>query len=111
MITFLKILFGIVFAGMCYEVVSTCLSHNLFKEWNYLGAIAWMRATLWDFYANILIIYVWVCYKEKNWALKILWLVLLFCLGSIASCGFVLIQLFRLKPHEGLKAFFAKQNG
>jgi len=111
MITFLKILFSIVFVGMCYEVIDTCLHHNLFNEWHMLGGIAWMRATLWDFYANILVIYIWVCYKEKNWALKILWLVLLFCLGSIASCAFVLIQLFRLKPGEGLKEFFGKQHG
>lgn len=111
MISFLKVLFSLVFVWMCYKVVDTCLHHNLFKEWDYLGGIAWMRATLWDFYANILVIYVWVCYKEKNWAFKIIWLVLLFCLGSIASCGYVLIQLFRLKPGEGLKELFAKQNG
>lgn len=111
MVTFLKILFSIVFAGICYEVISTCLTHNLFSEWNYLGSIAWMRATLWDFYANILVIYVWVCYKESNPGFKLLWLALLFCLGSIASCGYVLIQLFRLKPGEGLKDLLAKQNG
>jgi len=39
------------------------------------------------------------------------WLILLIALGSIASCAFVLIQLFRLKPGEGLKEFFGKQNG
>lgn len=111
MVTFLKILFSIVLVWMCYIVITTSLNHSLFKEWNYLGSIAWMRATLWDFYANELVIYVWICYKEKNWALKILWLVLLFTLGSIGSCLFVLIQLFRLKPNEGLKEFFAKQNG
>ena len=111
MINFLKVLFSVVFVWMCYEVISTCLSDNLFNEWHYLGAIPWMRATLWDFYANILVIYIWVCYKEKSWGLKILWLILLFCLGSIASCAFVLIQLFRLKPDEGLKEFFGKQNG
>lgn len=111
MVTFLKILFSVVLVWMCYTVITTSLNHSLFKEWNYLGSIAWMRATLWDFYANELVIYVWICYKEKNWALKILWLVLLFTLGSIGSCLFVLIQLFRLKPTEGLKEFFAKQNG
>ncbi len=109
MVAFLKVLISIVFIGMCYEVVSTCLSHNLFKEWHYLGSIAWMRATLWDFYANILIIFTWICYKEKNWSF-ILWFILLFCLGSIASCGYVLIQLFRLKPGDGMKELFSNQN-
>ena len=111
MISALKILFSIVFVWMCYVVISTCLAHNLFKEWDYLGSIAWMRATLWDFYANILVIYVWICYKEKNWVLKIVWLILLVTLGSLASCAYVLIQLFRLRDNEGLKEFFGRQNG
>jgi predicted permease len=111
MITALKIFFSLLFVWMCYTVVTTCLSHNLFKEWNFLGSIAWMRATLWDFYANVTVIFLWVCYKEKSIALKILWLILLVALGSIASCAFVLIQLFRLKPGEGLKELFGKKNG
>ncbi|MGZ3757949.1 MAG: DUF1475 family protein [Mucilaginibacter sp.] len=111
MITALKITFSLLFVWMCYVVISTSMSSNLFKQWDFLGAIPWMRATLWDFYANVLVIFIWVCYKEKNIALKVIWLVLLVTLGSIASCTFVLIQLFRLKPNEGLKEFFGKQNG
>ncbi len=111
MITFLKILFSSVFVWICYVVVTTCLQSNLFTEWDFLGSIPWMRATLWDFYANVLVIFVWVCYKEKHIALKVLWLILLVTLGSIASCAYVLIQLFRLKPNEGLKEMFSKQNG
>lgn len=110
MITFLKVLFSIVWLWMCYVVISTCLTHNLFTEWNYLGSIAWMRATLWDFYANILVVFVWICYKEKNVGVKTLWLVLLFCLGSIASCGYVLIRLFRLKKGEGLTELFTRNH-
>ncbi|MES2807387.1 MAG: DUF1475 family protein [Bacteroidota bacterium] len=111
MITFLKILFSSVFVWICYVVVTTCLQSNLFTEWDFLGSIPWMRATLWDFYANVLVIFVWVCYKEKHIALKVLWLILLVTLGSIASCAYVLIQLFRLKPNEELKEMFSKQNG
>jgi hypothetical protein len=110
MITFLKILFSGVLIFMCYEVVSTSLESNLFEQWDFLGSIPWMRATLWDFYANVLVIFVWVCYKERSVALKILWLILLVCLGSIASCTYVLIQLFKLNKEEGLKAFFVKQH-
>ena len=110
MITTLKIIFSLLFAWMCYTVITTSLQSNLFKEWDFLGSIPWMRATLWDFYANVLVIFVWVCYKERSIALKIIWLILLVVLGSIASCAFVLIQLFRLKPGEGLKDFFSKQH-
>ncbi len=102
MITFLKIFLSAVWVFMVYMVVATSLESSLFKEWDYLGSIPWMRATLWDFYANILVIYLWVLYKERNVAVKMLWLVLFFSLGSIGSIGYVLIELFRLKEGEGI---------
>ena len=111
MITALKVLFSVLFVCMCYTVISTSIHNNLFEQWNYLGAIPWMRATLWDFYANVPVIFLWVCYKENNVFLRFVWLILLVALGSIASCAYVLIQLFRLKKNEGLKEFFGKQNG
>ena len=110
MITTLKIIFSVLFVWMCYTVISTCLQSNLFEQWDFLGSIPWMRATLWDFYANVFVIFIWVCYKEKTIALKIVWLVLLVTLGSIASCAFVLIQLFKLKPGDGLKELFTQTN-
>ena len=109
-ITALKILFSLLFVWMCYTVISTSIESNLFKQWDVLGSIPWMRATLWDFYANVTIIFLWVCYKENSVATRLLWLLLLVILGSIASCAYVLIQLFRLKPGQGLKEFFGKQN-
>jgi hypothetical protein len=111
MITGLKVFFSILFLWMFYMVISTSRSSNLFKEWDFLGSIPWMRATLWDFYANVTVIYLWILYKEERAALKFFWLILLVTLGSIASCAYVLIQLFRLRPGEGLKEFFSKQNG
>jgi len=110
-ITALKILFSLLLVWMSYTVISTSIESNLFKQWHFLGSIPWMRATLWDFYANVTVIFLWVCYKENSIALRLLWLVLLVALGSIASCAYVLIQLFRLKPEQGIKEFFGKQNG
>jgi len=111
MINFLKILFSILFVWMCYVVITTSLNSNLFSNWDYLGGIPWMRATLWDFYTNVAVIFVWICYKENKLYLKIIWLILLVTLGSIASCAYVLMQLFKLKPGEGLKELFSNQNG
>jgi hypothetical protein len=95
---------------MCYEVISTSLESNLIEEWDFLGGIPWMRATLWDFYANVLVIFTWIAYRENSYISKVVWLILLVCLGSIASCAYVLIQLFRLKEGESLEKFFSKQN-
>lgn len=108
MITFLKILFSAVLLFMCYEVIKTSLESNLFEQWDFLGNIPWMRATLFDFYANVLVIFIWVCYKENSIVSKIIWLILLVCLGSIASCLYVLIQLFKLNKDAGLRELFIK---
>jgi hypothetical protein len=108
MVTALKVLFSLLFVWMCYMVISTSIENNLFKQWDFLGAIPWMRATLCDFYANVTVIFLWVCYKENTMARRIVWLILLVALGSIATCAYVLLQLFRLKPGEGLKEFFNK---
>ncbi len=57
---------------MVYVVIRTSLESSLFEQWDFLGAIPWMRATLWDFYANMLVIYLFVLYREgvafcKTW--------------------------------------------
>ena len=110
MITALKIIFSIILIWMCYVVITTSLKSNLFKEWDFLGSIPWMRATLWDFYANAFIIYLWILYKEPSTLLKIVWFFLMFFLGSIASCAYVLIELFRLRPGEGILDLITKRH-
>ncbi|BAV09444.1 hypothetical protein FLA_5493 [Filimonas lacunae] len=95
---------------MCYQVIDTSLKSNLFEEWNYLAGIPWMRATLWDFYANVLVLSTWVCYKETSLLQKIFWIVLFAVLGSIGTCAYVLVQLFKLKAGEPVKNIFAANN-
>jgi len=90
------------FVWVVYIVISTSLESNLFKEWDFLASIPWMRATLWDFYALILVLLLWVYYKESSIVLKGVWTVLFVGLGSIAVTAYVLLQLFRLKKGEGL---------
>jgi Protein of unknown function (DUF1475) len=51
----------------------------------------------------VLVIYLWVVYRERNIAVLILWAFLFFALGSIGTIGYVLIQLFRLKEGEGIE--------
>lgn len=103
MITFLKIAFGFILVFMTYMAIATSLESNLFEEWNFLAGIPWMRATLWDFYFNIFAIYLWICYKERNWLLRITWLILLVTLGSIGVSLYVLIALYRLPKGASVK--------
>lgn len=109
MINFLKIIFSVLFVFMCYKVISTSLENNLFEQWDFLGSIPWMRATLWDFYANIFIITLWMFYKEKSIILKISIVILFVCLGSIATLAYVLVHLFKLKDGEGVKELLLRR--
>jgi hypothetical protein len=99
----LKVLFSALSLFMVYVVISTSLESNLIKEWSFLGSIPWMRATLIDFYANILVLYAWVVYKERGWINRSVWLVLFVGLGSITVTLYVVIQLMKLKPGEGIE--------
>ncbi|XP_057794644.1 uncharacterized protein LOC131010953 isoform X2 [Salvia miltiorrhiza] len=62
----------------------------------------WMAATLVDFYINILVIGVWIIYKESNWILSVIWIVLLICFGSITTCAYIVMQFLKLTPQESL---------
>ncbi len=104
MVNFLKFFLSLVWIFMIYMVISTSLESSLFEQWDFLGSIPWMRATLWDFYANVLIIYLYVLYREERAVIKIVWLILFFLLGSIATIAYVLIQLFGLKAGQGIDA-------
>jgi hypothetical protein len=99
----LKIFFSALSLFMVYMIVSTSLQSNLIKEWSFLGSIPWMRATLFDFYTNIIVLYAWVVYKEISWYSRIIWLLLFVGLGSITVTLYVVIQLMKLKPGEGIE--------
>jgi len=110
LIPLLKIIFSILLVWMCYKVITTSMESNLFREWDFLGSIPWMRATLWDFYTNVFVIYLWIIYKERFIGLKIIWLILMVCLGSIATCLYVLIELFKLKPGDDISKLITRRN-
>eukprot|EP01118_Nematostelium_gracile_P000971 TRINITY_DN1096_c0_g1_i1.p1 TRINITY_DN1096_c0_g1~~TRINITY_DN1096_c0_g1_i1.p1 ORF type:complete len:134 (-),score=17.40 TRINITY_DN1096_c0_g1_i1:86-487(-) len=75
--------------------------------WKSKYNLPWVWATLADFYTNQMIVYLWIFYKEKkHWMLRILWLVLVLMVGSMATGIYVLIQFFRLKPNDPLYRMF-----
>ncbi|KAF3785563.1 hypothetical protein EJ110_NYTH27526 [Nymphaea thermarum] len=66
----------------------------------------WMGATLIDFYINVAAISAWVIYKESNCFGALLWIVLLICFGSISTCLYIVIELFKLSPEDPLYLVF-----
>lgn len=86
------------------------MESNLFEQWNYLAGIPWMRATLWDFYANVLVLSLWVCYKESKLWKKVMWVILMAVFGSIGTCAYLLVQLFNLKKGQSIKELLISRN-
>jgi len=107
---FLKVLFGGICLSMIVVAVVTSLKSNLWEVGPSILSEPWNVATLIDFYFNILIISVWVVYKENNILKSILWIVAFVILGSIATSFYVLTQLFRLKPEESLSNLLLRRN-
>lgn len=60
----------------------------------------WMTATLVDFYIIIFVLVVWLIYKQSSWLAAVIWIILLVCLGSITTCTYITIQLFKLSAEE-----------
>ena len=49
-------------------------------------------------------------YKEKSIFLKSIWVILFVCLGSIATCAYVLIKLFKLKAGDGVEELIKNES-
>ncbi len=106
----LIVLFLGLFVLMVYTTISTSLESNLFEEWDFLASIPWMNATLIDFYINTVVIFAWIAFREKNLIKNSIWLILLVCLGSMASTIYVVIQLLKLKNDEPVSNAFLISN-
>jgi hypothetical protein len=106
---FLKLLFGAIFAWMVFVTVRASMAESLFAAMPAYGKSPWAMATLYDAYCGFLTFFVWVAYKETGWLTRILWFVLIMALGNIAMSAYVLIQLFRLRPQDGIECLLKKR--
>jgi hypothetical protein len=107
--TLLKILFGGIFVWMIVMTVRTSLKVSLWSSLDSFAGNPWAVATLWDAYFGFTTFWVWVAYKESTWLARIVWLIVIFALGNIAMSFYMLIQLFRLKPEDGMEALLLRR--
>jgi hypothetical protein len=107
----LKLLFGGILIYMIAMTAWVSTHKSILASGNEFSWIAspWAVATLYDAYFGFITFYVWVAYKERSWAAKIIWFLLIMGLGNIAMSSYVLIQLFQLRPEQ--PAFAVLQRG
>jgi Protein of unknown function (DUF1475) len=102
----MKLLLKLLFAGILIYMVSmttwVSVHESILASGNEFSwtASPWAVATLFDAYFGFVTFYVWVAYKERNWAAKAVWFLLIMGLGNIAMSIYVLIQLFKLRPEQ-----------
>lgn len=69
----------------------------------------WFIATLFDAYFAFLVIFLFVCYREKSFLGKALWGIAFAALGNIAIAVYMLIALGKLKPGAGVEELFRRK--
>lgn len=96
MITLLRVAAGFVLVAMLAVTTWASLEVALWKMPREVLTRPWFIATLCDTYWAFLTFYLWLAYKETSKPARVLWLIAILLLGSIAMAGYMLIQLFRL---------------
>jgi hypothetical protein len=99
-------MFAAIFVWMVGMTTYVSLHKSLWRAGSEFSRVSspWAVATLFDACFGFLTFFVWVCFKERSLAAKVIWFVLILGLGNIAMSGYVLIQLFRLKSEERLSS-------
>lgn len=107
-------LFGFIFIFMVVMTIRTQMKVSFwdFPAWQpAYAANPWAVATLYDAYFGFTTFFVWVCFKERLLAMKIVWFLLIMALGNIAMSFYVLLQLFKLKQGEPVANVLTRRDG
>lgn len=115
MIWFLRILFGLVLVSML-AVTTWASLHQALGDFARSATIRdpWVIATLFDAYWAFIAFYVWVAWKERSPAARVLWFPGIILLGNIAIAAYMLAELFSVSARdparEALEKVFTRHN-
>ncbi len=109
MIRALKAWFLLVLAAMVAVTTWAGMQENLFVAGGRLIRDPWGLATLFDAYFAFLAFWLWLAWRERTWAPRILWLLAILGLGNLAMAAYVLLQLFGLSAGSDLGALFQRK--
>jgi hypothetical protein len=110
--TTLKILFSSIFLSLLIYTVWAGV-HQSVLRWGGLTTGSdryWTIATLMDAYFGFLTFYLWVFYKEPRLLPRIAWFIAIMLLGNMAMSAYVLLQLVRLRPDQGVPIILSARN-
>ena len=105
----MKAFFIFVMVCMLTVTVWASLDQNVMVGFQYLFQNRWGIATLGDTYFGFTIIYLWIAYKEPSWLSRVSWLILTYCLGTIAVSIYVLMQLHSLPKGASIEQLLLRR--
>jgi hypothetical protein len=105
----LTLLFSVILAAM---LAVTGRASSRVALWNAGPSLKdpWMIATLFDAYCGFLTFFAWVCWKETRAGARAVWFMLVMTLGNIAMALYVLRELARLGPADGMRELLVRRN-
>lgn len=98
-----------IIAIMLVLTVVASLDRSVFSALPALWPDPWFRATLADAYFAFLTFYAWIWYKEPGVGRRAAWLGLILCLGNFAMAGYLLLELRRLGPGDGVESLLLRR--
>ena len=94
----MKVFFGLILISMLSVTTWASLDRSVFEGFRELFSSRWGIATLFDTYFSFFLIYLWIAYRERSFGARVLWLVLVCSLGTIAISGYGLWQMKKGRP-------------
>jgi hypothetical protein len=103
----LRVVCFLVLATMLYVTITASLHQDVISASLRLWPDPWFRATLADAYFGFLFFWLWVAWREKSAVRGAIWFVLIMALGNFAMAFYLLLQLRRLGPGDGVETLLA----
>ncbi|MEM9555751.1 MAG: DUF1475 family protein [Acidobacteriota bacterium] len=94
----LQVFFVGVFLAMLGVTVTASFDRDVLTAAGEIWADPWGKATLFDAYFAFLTVFVWIAWRERSWAARAIWLLLILTLGNFAIAAYFLIALHRVGP-------------
>lgn len=107
---FMMFLFATILLAMVVASVLASQDRGIFEAGGELLSDPWFQVTLLDAYCGFITFYAWVAYRETAVWSRVLWFVLIMCLGNIAMAVYMLIQLIRLPASAPLSELLLRKN-
>lgn len=109
MILILRFFFTLMLASMIAVTGWASLDCALWRIPGEVVCHPWFIATLADTYWAFLTFYVWLAYKETSWTSRVLWLLAILVLGTMAIAAYMLNQLFRVTADAGIEQILLRR--